>query len=261
MYYGCFKEKTDKRDYRYFIPKISKTSIFPATYEINITDIKDQGIVNSCVAHTLASFLEESYKEENKKFSTGFIYGYRPFGYSQEQGMYPRQAIKTLKNIGNVEYKDFEYNKEMSEIKELVDKNIETLKALAEEYKIESYARIYSETEIKNCLLQDTPVPISIPVYGDIELDKNNIIQITNKQITGYHMILVFGWNELGYLIQNSWGKDWGNNGTAILPYEYEIDSAWALSTYTNNIITNQPLWKKIYNIFFTIYKKIIELL
>ena len=252
MYYGCLKEKLDKRDFKY-IPHTTKSQYFPTAYELPILDIKDQGIVNACVAFTLASFLEENYKEENKKFSTGFIYGYRPFGYSQEQGMYPRQALKTLKNVGDVEYKDFEHNKEMMEIKELVDKNIEILKSLAIDYKIESYARIETENEIKNCLMQDTLVPISIPVYTDIELDDNNIIQITNNQISGYHMLLIYGWNELGYLVQNSWGKDWGNNGTAILPYEYEIDSAWAISTYTNNIITYQNIWKKIYSWFLKI--------
>lgn len=210
--------------------------------------VKDQGIVNSCVAFALSTFLEEEYKYENKQFSTGFIYGYRPLGYNQEEGMYPREAIKTLKNVGDCQYKFFEHNKEMPEVKELVDKDIEKLKALSEQYKIESYARIYTKDEIKNVLIQDVPVPISIPVYGDIELDENNIIQITNKDISGYHMMIIYGWNESGFLIQNSWGKDWGDNGTAILPYEYEIDSAWAISTMENDILTYQTIWQKIKN-------------
>lgn len=259
MYYGCLKEKSDKRDYKY-ISKTTKGQLFPENFKLELTDIKDQGIVNSCVAHVLSSFLESNYIDEKRKFSTGFIYGYRPFGYSQEQGMYPRQAIKTLKNIGDVEYKDFEHNKEMDEIKKLVDNDIEKLKALASEFKIQSYARIYQENEIKNCLLQGTPVPISIPVYDNIELDNHNIIQITDKEISGYHMLLIYGWNELGYLIQNSWGKDWGDNGTAILPYEYEIDSAWAISTYENNVLTYQSLWQKIYNVIYNFIKKLFKL-
>ena len=161
--------------------------------------------------------------------------------------MYPREAIKTLKNIGDVENQYFNHNKEMNEIKQLVDKNIKELKPIAEPYKILSYARIYGIDDIKSCIIKDTPVPISIPVYGDIELDENNIIQITNKSISGYHMILVYGWNEYGFLIQNSWGKDWGNNGTAILPYEYPIDSAWAISTNKNNLNIKTSFWQKLY--------------
>lgn len=184
---------------------------------------------------------------KDKIFSTGFIYGYRPITYSQEEGMYPREAIKTLKNIGDVENQYFNHNKEMNEIKQLVDKNIKELKPIAEPYKISSYARIYTIEDIKNCIIKDTPVPISIPVYGDIELDENNIIQITNKSISGYHMILIYGWNEYGFLIQNSWGKDWGNSGTAILPYEYPIDSAWAISTNKNNLNIKTSFWQKLY--------------
>ena len=260
MYYGCFKEKSDKRDFKYY-SHLAKAQKLPLGFKLDTSDVKDQGIVNSCVAHTLASFLEECYLDANIKFSTGFIYGYRPFGYSQEQGMYPRQALKTLKHVGDVEYKDFEHNKEMKEIKELVDKDIDNLKQRAQSYSIESYARIYEEHEIKSCLIKGVAVPISIPVYGDIELDEKNIIQITNKPISGYHMMLIYGWNEYGYLVQNSWGKDWGDNGTAILPYEYEIDSAWAISTLTNTIITYQPLWKKLYNFILKIINKIKELI
>ena len=200
--------------------------------------------MNSCVAFALSSFLETVYK--GKTFSTGFIYGYRPLGYSQEEGMYPREAMKTLKNVGDCQYKFFEHNKEMKEIKELVDKDIDKLKSLSSQYEIKGYARINSINEIKDCIIDDTPVPVSIPVYGDIELDENNIIQITDKPISGYHMILIYGWNEYGFLIQNSWGKEWGNNGTAILPYEYTIDSAWAISTEFNHITVKKSIWQRV---------------
>lgn len=252
MNYGCKKERKDRRDYKL---ATMTSNLYADQYKIKIPRVKNQGSINSCVAFALSTFLEECYKDENLKFSTGFIYGYRPDDYNQGQGMYPREAIKTLKNVGDVLEKDFNYNKEMIEIKNLVNDNLDKLIALADEFKIESYARIYNENEIKNCLIQDTLVPISIPVRGSLELDENNIIQITDKEITGYHMLIIYGWNESGYLIQNSWGEDWGDSGCAILPYEYEIDSAWAISTYINNILTHQTLWQKIISFI----KKIID--
>lgn len=54
-------------------------------------------------------------------------------------------------------------------------------------------------------------------------------------------------------------GKDWGKYGTAILPYSYEIDSAWAISTQDNNIYTYQTIWQKIYNLIVKILKFIKE--
>ena len=252
MYYGCKKELQDKRDFKMKVSKSCKVSFYPEKYEIEMPRVKDQGIVNSCVAHSLSTFLEEYYKDEDKHFSTGFIYGYRPLGYFQGEGMYPREAIKTLHKIGNVEEDKFSHNKELPEIKKLVDEHIEHLKPLAEEYKIDSYARIYTIDEIKECLYNNCPVPISIPVKNNLKVDENNIIK-NEGQIEGYHMVILYGWNEKGFLLQNSWGRDWGIEGRAILPYDYEIDSAWALSTSMNNIIAFETIWQKLYKLLLKI--------
>lgn len=242
MYYGSKKEIPDKRDYK-FKSKIVSAPKFPEKWELRLSDVKDQGIVNSCVAHSLATFLE---KFNDEKMSVGWIYGYRPITYNQDQGMYPREALKTLQKIGDVPNEYFDHNKEMLEIKNLVDKKFNDLSTLASNYKIESYARIYSEEEIKKCLLQSTPVPISIPVYNDLDYDLNYIIKEPEGKLQGYHMIIICGYNKFGYIIQNSWGKYWGDKGQAILPYDYPIDSAWAISTKDNTIDTYQTIWQKI---------------
>lgn len=208
MNYGCKKEIDDKRDYKM---KVVSTSYFPEEYKIEMPKVKNQGAINSCVAHSLSTFLEEYYKEENKSFSVGFIYGYRPLGYYQDEGMYPREALKTLQKVGDVEEKDFAYNKEMTEIKDLVDKDFDKLKYLAEDYQIESYARIYTINEIKKCLYSGCPVPISIPVYNNLKVDKDGVIEMPTGEVEGYHMVILYGWNKTGFLLQNSWGKYWGN--------------------------------------------------
>lgn len=244
MYYGCEKTTLDKRDYKFKVTSPLKE--YPEEYSMEMPDVKDQGIVNSCVAYALSVYMEESELENKTKFSTGWIYGYRPLGYTQDEGMNPRQGIKTLLHVGAVEKDDFDHNKEMPEIRNLVDKNLDRLKVLASLHKIESYARIYSEKDIKKCLYANVPVPVVIPVRKDLELENNCILLNLEKPITGYHMMVIYGWNESGWLVQNSWGKEWGNKGRAILPYDYEIDSAWAISTKTNNISTYQTIWQKI---------------
>lgn len=256
MYYGCKPEKEDKRDYKSYICN-PKTSEIPNKYIITMPEVKDQGIVNSCVAHSLATFLEEVYKDDNIKFSTGFIYGYRPLGYSQDEGMYPREALKTLVKIGDVPNYKFDHNKEIPEIKKLVDTNFKELKEIADVYRVQSYSRIYTESAIKRCIYNDIAVPISIPVYNDLKMNKNTfIINSPEGKLNGYHMIIIYGYNDDGWLIQNSWGKDWADNGKAVLPYDYPIDSAWAISTETNNVITYQTIWQKLYKIITKIITK-----
>lgn len=250
MYYGCEKEIVDKRDYKM---KIAGAINLPKEFKLKMPSVKDQGIVNSCVAHSLSTLLEQVYLDEDVKFSVGFIYGYRPEGYYQNMGMYPREAIKTLHKIGDVKKSDFDYNKEMKEIKRLVDANFEKLAPLAADFKIDGYSRIYTDQEIKECIYNGMPVPASIPVRKDLALNDDYTIKYRSGIVEGYHMITIYGWNEKGLIFQNSWGKDWGDNGSAIIPYGYGIDSAWAISTETNNIETYQTTPQKLYTNIFNI--------
>ena len=258
MYYGAKKEVDDKRDYKSYIYS-AKTEVLPDEYEITMPKVKDQGIVNSCVAHSLATFLEETYKQKNIEFSTGFIYGYRPDGYDQGEGMYPREALKTILKVGDVPRVNFNHNKEMPEIKQLLDKQFDNLKEIADVYKIQSYSRIYTENEIKKCIFNDITVPISIPVYNDMKYDKKYIIEMPNGKCNGYHAIIIYGYNKDGWLIQNSWGKDWANNGRAILPFDYPIDTAWAIDTVENNVITYTTIWQKLYVLILKIITRLLK--
>lgn len=250
--YGCKKEIKDRRDYK---AKVVSSIELPEEFEIEMPKVKNQGIVNSCVAHSLSTFLEKYF---NDNFSVGFIYGYRPEGYSQDEGMYPREALKTLQKIGDVKNNIFNYNEEVPKIIQIVNEKQNYLINKAQDFKIESYARIYTIKEIKKCLYSGTPVPISIPVYDGLKVDENNIIQ-KGKELEGYHMMILYGWNKNGFLCQNSWGIFWGYDGKGTLPYNYEIDSAWAISMKNNAIETFQPWYKKILAWFKKIWNKILK--
>ncbi len=66
---------------------------------------------------------------------------------------------------------------------------------------------------------------------------KNGVIPYEGAQIGG-HAFAIVGYNSIGFLVQNSWGKTWGDNGVALWSYEdwlENIKDAWvvrlALST------------------------------
>ena len=48
-----------------------------------------------------------------------------------------------------------------------------------------------------------------------------------NAHARGGHAFALVGYNEIGFLVQNSWGADWGKKGFATLPYEDWLDSAY----------------------------------
>lgn len=221
MKFGALYSPTDLRDFK--VSSSIQNIELPSEFSLSKTTIKNQGNVNSCVAQTLSSMLEEHTKEI---YSTGWIYGYRPDDYYQGEGMYPREALKTLQKIGAVKSEIFPYNLEMQEAKTKVHLSLDYLTKQAGEFKIESYARLYTIKEIKSWLyIKKTAIPISIAT-DSIELI-DNIIQIPKVYPNSGHMMLVIGWNNVGFIVQNSWGEAWGNKGLAILPYEYDIKEAW----------------------------------
>jgi hypothetical protein len=56
----------------------------------------------------------------------------------------------------------------------------------------------------------------------------------------GGHAFVIVGYNEEGFIIQNSWGTDWGDNGRAILTYEDWIENAMDCWVAQLGVVTQQ---------------------
>lgn len=224
-YTGALKSPKDLRNYR--IAKIGETIELPNEFYLAHSHIKDQGKVGSCVAHSLSSVLETN---DNVNYSTGWIYGYRPADYYQGEGMLPAQALKTIKKIGYIPNENLDVNVEVPEAIEVVNKNLDKYTEMASKKKIGSYAFLNNFEEIKQALyLYKVPVIVCIDIdKNGLKLDENYVAYVPNQPYGG-HAVMCYGWNEQGLLIQNSWGENWGNKGTFILPYSYEFYEAWAI--------------------------------
>jgi hypothetical protein len=48
-----------------------------------------------------------------------------------------------------------------------------------------------------------------------------------NSRALGGHAYALVGYNDIGFLVQNSWGTKWGKGGFATLPYDDWLDSAY----------------------------------
>ena len=238
-YTGAIKSPKDLRNYH--IAKSSKMVDLSTSFELMHSHIKNQGNVNSCVAHSLSEILET---KDGINYSTGWIYGYRPNEYYQGEGMVVADALKTIKNVGYITSKDLDVNIEMSKAKELVDKDLSKYKSIASNNKIGSYARLYNTNEIKQAIYTSkTPVIIVIDIDDQgLKLDKDNVAYIPDNSI-GLHAVVCYGWNEKGLLIQNSWGSKWGNKGTFILPYAYPIEEAWAIDLTPEEVEKPNYYW------------------
>jgi len=256
---GCIFSKRDIRDY-----KLNKSNVkveLPKDFRLEPPAVLDQGEVSSCVAHATIETVESIY---NKRFSPGWIYGNRNFD-NFSKGMTIPDALKTAKDKGCVLKVNFDVNEEVLGIIDKVEEHRDQLESVALPYKIGAYARLDNTEEIKLALLKGLPVIFACTVKEDyLSMNEEYVINITDDKIACGHAMIIYGWNETGWLIQNSWGTDWGNNGRAILPYEYPIEEAYAVSKYVaskdNEINKPKLYWlRELINYLIKIVERVMK--
>ena len=218
----------DVRDYK--IATVAKE--FPESFKLEEVSVKNQGSVGSCVAHACSTVVEYHNKRQEGTdivFSTEFIYGYRPLGYYVGEGMYIRNALKTLQKMGDCPVQYLKGNHKCDEAMEIVESKLDELKEHAYPHRISTYAKVSTEAEIKQALMDFGYVVVSMPWHKDATL-KNGVYTYTSKDTSGYHCVVVYGWDERGWLVHNSWGSAWGKKGKFVVPFDFKWREAWAVT-------------------------------
>jgi C1A family cysteine protease len=227
---GALPPKIDVRDYKVAGAAVDTTAL-PKSFSLNpIMSIKSQGSVSSCVAHAVSSILEYHARAEHK-LSTNFIYGAQfPLFNRDGKGMFLRDACKIVKDYGDPLEADCPGNFEVRACYDDAEAalNNEEIMKVALRFRIKSYVNLDSDKEIKYAIMNYGPVLASVKWYRDTVV-RSGVMESKLDGDYGYHAIVLYGWNEKGFLMQNSWGRFWGDNGRAILPYNYGICEAKAL--------------------------------
>lgn len=88
-------------------------------------------------------------------------------------------------------------------------------------YKIADYCVSSTEDGIKQEVYNHGPIIAVIPVYRDFLIYKEGLYQVypKNQRFPSGHAIKIIGWDvregKNCWIIENSWGEEWGVNGTA----------------------------------------------
>lgn len=228
---GAIFSQLDVRDYIMKSTKIENSKNKIGSYELPIIRVKHQGNIGSCCAHVLSSVVEYfNYIQHNIKteMSVGYIYGNRKKTTHKGKGLIIRDALKTLKEYGTVSKELFPYNIEVPEALNKFNQNLDKLYEEGTISRISSYYRVKTENDIKTALRLKYPVVIGIEWYSDMKV-VNGILTTKKQTYKGGHCMLLYGWNEQGWKVLNSWGTTWGTKGTCIIPYNMNIREAWAV--------------------------------
>lgn len=238
---GAIPSKPDVRDYRVsmFTPVQSR---FDQEFILSHTPgIYNQGIYGQCVAFSIAGLKEShEWKEWGTqiRYSSGFIYANRKSGDYTGEGMYPREALKSLVTDGVPPFNEFDivndYPTCYRELQPIRDK----LLISSRPQKIQNYVAIYSSDEVKTALTSWGPVLLVIGVYTSFYVTgSNGIVRDVglSESLHGYHAMIIVGWTTINgqpyWVVNNSWGTNWGKGGICYIPIGYKgISEMWSVT-------------------------------
>jgi hypothetical protein len=160
---------------------------------------------------------------------------------------------------------DFPENIEVPNAITLFEDRVGELQEKGKRQRITEYCALSTEEDIKMALYNNLPVIMVMPWYSDIRVTNGIMFtECANKR--GYHCMVIYGWDENGWKVQNSWGNDWGDNGRVIIPYHIRLTEKWSIiDTQTNqpplNLDIKKPCQSKVGKIVAKIVNKILNFL
>jgi len=258
---GVKPSKTDLRDYTIKAGKVNTRS-----FNLNnLPKVKNQYMVNSCAAHSASSVLEWFNQKETgvyRELSTGFIYGMQGVEFNRlSTHMYLRDVCKIIQKYGDCLHDTVSFNVEMPEcynrLKKVLNEDVYNEAAIC---KIKSYVRCTTDNAIKYALMKYSPVIMAVKWHDKYEISNDGVICFDTNSKNGYHAVMVYGFNEKGWLCQNSFGKNWGNGGRFILPYDYGFVEAWSFVDDKNSGV-HKPKQNKILNAAYKTAGFVIDLI
>lgn len=226
---GAIFSGVDVRDYKMVCaaPSIE----FPAEFELKTVRIKDQRDVGSCVAHALSSIVEyynSVQRNDPTEMSIAYIYGNRTNSEHKGSGMIMRDALDIVTRFGDVPKEEFPYNVEVPRAIELYERNADELYEVGRPNRISEYCRVNTVAAAKLALMAGVPLVMAMEWFEDMEV-VDGVLTTNYQGYAGGHCMYIYGWDERGWKIANSWGEGWGVNGCFVLPYELGMAECWAV--------------------------------
>jgi len=199
--------------------------------------VGDQGHQGSCVAwssaygaRTIAEAARTGQDPNTLRYSPSFLYN--QIGLQGCEGSYIERAMEFMTQSGSVPYNDFPYDD-----KDCARQPDQQLLEMARQNKMRGFVRltpgdrnnVIDLRAIRENLAQGAPVVIGMMVGGSYmqPMFGQDVWMPTDedKQMIGFggHAQCVVGYDDRKYggafLIMNSWGPKWGNNGFAWVRY------------------------------------------
>ena len=239
--YGWVPDKDDCRDhirqreYSKNRPSVDLRSSCP--------DIYNQGALGSCTANAIAGAYEF---DEMKQSEENIFIPSRLFIYYNERAMEGtvktdsgaqiRDGIKSINTVGICSESDWAYD-----INKFTIKPSSNCYELAKNHKSVKYERVKHDFDhLQDCIASGYPFVFGFAVYESFESEKvaeTGIMPMPskNEKMLGGHAVMAVGFDDDKgvFIVRNSWGPDWGDNGYFYMPYEFIIADKYCSDFWT----------------------------
>jgi C1A family cysteine protease len=228
--YGWVPDLPDHRDFLYSQVRAVPPTLPPSVdLRSQCPPVENQGQLGSCTANALAGaleFLEVKSETPLVDVSRLFIYyNERAIEHTvmSDSGAQLRDGIKSLAKQGVCSEKKWPYV-----ISKFEDKPTPACYTEAKRHHITSYHRILTLDEMRACFAEGYPFVFGFTVYESFESQKVAQTGVVNMPVPGErsvggHAVVGVGYTDSDsrFIVRNSWGTDWGEQGYFTIPYDY----------------------------------------
>lgn len=232
---GWRRSKPDHMDglYSYSVPH-QVARVLPTHKDLRPQDtpIYDQGTLGSCTGNGVAALVAFARKKHRQRLPAPpsrlmIYYGAREIEHDipYDAGAEVRDALKAA--VAGACFEDL-WPYDINRFAERPSP--ECFRAAAHDRALVYRAVRQDAYTIKGCLAHGYPIVFGFTVYPSIDQAENNgLLPMpgTNEREDGGHCVVLMGYNDKDrhFIVRNSWGTDWGDQGYFYMPYEYVLRS------------------------------------
>lgn len=259
--YGWRPDLPDSRDLAYAAPRIALAALPPQVdLRASCPSIYDQGRIGSCTANAIAAAFEFDLKKQQlAEFTPSRLFIYyneRRIEHTvdYDAGAQIRDGIKTVKRQGVCPESEWPYDDtpaqydggpfpaEATAGQRPPDKCYQD----ALDNQVVLYQRVLRDLDqFRGCLAAGYPFVLGFTVYTSFESKETAetgtmTMPQPDEEVLGGHAVLAVGYDDetKRFLVRNSWGTGWGQDGYFTMPYPYLLERALAADFWTLRVVT-----------------------
>jgi len=250
---GLKPDTPDIRDKMYTARGVIKAKVVlpdSATLEGYFLDVRDQGDIGSCSAFAVTSVVDALYR---LKFSeaglrhvsvppaaplfTYYVTRELENNVGRDDGATMRGAIKSVNTYGASYEELWPYD-----VNHVHTKPTDQAYEVALKRQAVKYERVrQNEYDLCYCIVRNFAVVFGASIYPSFYTAPDGVIPIPQRseRLDGGHALVIVGYDAKAryFVVRNSWGKDWGQDGYCLMPFDYILDSNLACDFWTINLM------------------------